>query len=337
MPLLKRPTFKYVDVTAPGDYTQFTVGSIYHAPGTRYRARGQTFYLRQSSNPDPEGEQTYEGPGALTTNPYPVRVTGHDNIDTDTHWEGGRFLGDISLTADKLVWEEQEGGYVNSAAILHDGASPTTTCRTVKNVRIDRCWDGVRVTTETPPAPLGGHRHVLSGLWITDARDDAVENDSYASLTFTDSLLDGVYCGVSASGSGGWSSHAASDSMDLDGVLIRLKPYNYTLDGVPGTYSLAPFKLLSNSPGITFRNGVIALEEINRPSVVNDYWTTIWSHMTAAENSYICWLGDGSAPDLGTVPAGFTVQSGATAQNTWANARAAWIAAHPLIDRLDTD
>ena len=264
---------------------------------------------------------------SVELNPYPIRNAGA----VDGWWMGGKVIGEVSMTVDGSIWNAQPGGYKNSAAVLMDKAN--STAQKVSGVRIDGVWDGMRFDSGvTPP---GTHHNIITGVWISNVRDDAIENDFLGSLSISDSLLDGVYSGISADPGTTKitiADHGDSDTIALDGVLMRLQAFPDTIDGVSGLYGLAPFKMSNVSPSITIHNSVIAFDSMDPGRVGR--WMEGWDLVKASSNNYLLWLQDAPLPNVGTVPAGFTILTGQAARDYWNHAKAAWIAAHPEIDHF---
>ena len=66
---------------------------------------------------------------------------------------------------------------------------------TIEDWRIDRAWDGIRVDGNS-------NGFTIDNVWLSDMRDDAVENDHHLGGTIRDSLFDGVFSGISTTATG---------------------------------------------------------------------------------------------------------------------------------------
>lgn len=263
--------------------------------------------------------------------------------------------------------------YANSAGILADGLGGATTgASSIYKVRVDHPWDGIRPSSRpTSFISLNGNPfinatagccvNIVTQAWVSNSRDDAIEDDVMQGLTVTDSLFDGAYSGFSMDVNG-VNSHTATDMLTLNGVLIRLQNNPNSADNVVAPYTsyFAPFKVNNLSPSITMRQSIIAVDgaSASRTSRYNAGWTLMTNgigtcvdsstnSVTGLVGNYFLWLGDDAPHDLNTtggggfasLPACFTTQQGATARATWAAALAAeqaHLAAHGVF-RLSTD
>jgi fibronectin type 3 domain-containing protein len=184
-------------------------------------------------------------------------------------------------------------------------------------VRIDEAEDGFM--------PLGDG-FVLRNAYLSNIRDDCVENDVLSGGLITDSLFDGCYMGLSVDPGGLLHPDPAEEDepVVLDRVLMRLKPLPDPV--VP----LAPdglahnrlWKLAQNIPPIIVRDSVLLVEE--RGIARNQPFPQDFT----AENVTLVWLGEGPYP--ATVPPGVTV---VTDPGVWEQARADWLTRHgyPLV------
>ena len=172
-------------------------------PGTVIDARGANFTVANSRNGAPVPDMTCEV-GQLPTNPYPVVLRNCPGV----RFVGGRFDGEVPMTSG---WRET---YCNSAALLlRDGSSTPL----VEEIRVRRAWDGVRFAE-------GCDDFTLRSSWLSDIRDDAVENDHLKSGTIEDCLFDGCFSGISID-PGGRSGTGADRSLAVHRCLIRMQPF----------------------------------------------------------------------------------------------------------------
>ena len=333
------------DVTAPAPLVQWVTGV--HPQGDVFDATDETFYLRHSSNPDPAGACNYSGTGALPVQRYPIQNPGTSTTGTpfgtqDARWIGGRVIGEVSITGDGSIM-----GYCNSAGI--EFKSNISTAQVIERVRIDRVWDGIRVNMDPCKNAPGTCQQTVRQVWITNARDDAIENDGMGGLLVDDSLLDGVFSGISAT-PGTCStcppSHRLTDTITLRDSLLRLRGFPYTSTGLGGyqpKYHVAPFKIDATlGPGIVIENSVIAAE-FYMSSVGYAHWNNFFAHVDSCTGSEFLWLSDTAFPPASFPPlpswwaSCFTVLTGTAAWESWNNARTQWIMDHPLVERMAWD
>ena len=322
-----------VQAVSPTNYNIMWMPGV-HPPRTIIDMRGITFRLQASSNPNPDGVCHYTGANRIPTNPYPVmNPEGTNKATIDACFRGGRVIGGVSPTANRTVWSSN-GGYCNSAAVfMKNGIS---TRQKIRSTRVDRAWDGFRIGGSNCRTP-GTCHNLIRGVWATNVRDDCVENDSLGGLSIQDSLFDGCYSGVSADANAS-SSHAYTDTIELNGVLLRLQEFPDTQYGKKGSYLLAPFKInKASGPSLVINNSIIALASYDSSRHVR--WETGWAKVKTCSNNQFLWLSDSPFPTymFPKLPSCFTVKTGAAARATWTAARATWIANHPEVSRLASD
>ena len=111
-------------------------------------------------------------------NPYPFRV----DRSPGAIIMGGTINGEIDQTSDwRTVYD-----HGNSAGVRIED-SPNAT---IEDWRISNTWDAIRVSWNS-------QNFLIQDVWVTNARDDAIENDRLLSGTIRDSLFDGVFAGLS--------------------------------------------------------------------------------------------------------------------------------------------
>jgi Ca2+-binding RTX toxin-like protein len=243
------------------------------------------------------------------TNTYPFQVVG---AGTGLTILGGHIYGQVSQTGD---WRET---YINSAAVRFADAPGAV----IKNWWIDKPWDGIR--------PNGSSQNFLiEDVYISNARDDAIENDDALSGTVRDSLFDGVFSGVSTSDG---DFNGASNTMTMDGMLLRMKSYSYEGRITHGS----PFKLQYNdntggnetNPHLKFVNNLVAIEVIEHIGMgrLEHAWERMTSDSTG--NVYLN-LSDKPFPADYPLPKfGWTILQGQAARDYWNKAKSAWLDAH---------
>jgi hypothetical protein len=327
-----------VRVVAPQAYTQWRAAAN-TTPGTIFDARGLSFYLRTSHNPDLNGDCAL---GGLTTNPYPVRP----GIASSTVW-GGSIIGDTSITADRFVLSggSPGHGYCNSAGLLLDGG---TTPMVADSVRVDHGWDGVRFEYGGCLMHPGTCKNMIKDSWISYMHDDCIENDGGGGLDIENTLFEGCYSGISLDAGATTTPnqyHTATDLLTFNNSLMQIMGYPDSGSGTLKMTSFVPFKVRSfngsyTSPSIKMTNSVLAFEVYD--SAFGGRWKEGWDLMSSGlgscSNNYLLWMSDAPFPTaMPAVPACFTILKGQAARDYWASARSTWISAHPNIDRVPSD
>jgi Ca2+-binding RTX toxin-like protein len=239
------------------------------------------------------------------TNLYPFQVV---DADADLVIVGGTINGQVSLTLD---WID---AYVNSAAVRIEDAARVT----IQDWRISQPWDGIRLKG-------GSNGFTIENVWLSDVRDDAIENDDGLGGTIRDSLFDGVFVGISTHGNGG----GAGNVVTLDGVLMRMESYLYR-DKV--THQ-SPFKAdpAGGNPEFRVIDSVIAIERVDHDG--QNRLAEAFSEMTEVKNSYYLNLSEVPLPkSYPAIPAGFTLLQGQAARDFWAKAKADWIESRDDVD-----
>ena len=235
------------------------------------------------------------------TNLYPVSV--YDSADVSLI--GGNISGRVSLDLD---WRD---AYVNSAAVFVRDSDDVH----VQDWRIDRAWDGIRFR--------GGRDDdfTVDNVWLSEIRDDAIENDQGMSGTIKDSLFDGVFLGISNADRN--MANRSSENVTVDDVLIRMESYLYKGKDT----HMSPFKVYDTSPGLKIYDTVIAIEDVNHRG--RDSLERAWEKTTDASGNYLLNLSDERLPgNYPMPPKGFTVLQGEEARTYWDTARSDWIADH---------
>ncbi len=233
-------------------------------------------------------------------NRYPFSV--RDSYDVTII--GGTIDGTVPLDLD---WED---AYVNSAAVY---------VRNVANVvisdwTISQTWDAIRVRS------VNDDSFAIDHVWISDVRDDAVENDDGLSGTISNSLFDGVFVGVSLAD--GSTPDQTDNVVTLDNVLIRMESFQYK--GELTHQSI--FKVVDGiSPALSIKDCVLAIEDVNHHG--QGRLAVAWDSVVSSSGNYFLNLSDDPLPDdYPLPPAGFTILQGQAARDYWNNARTDWIA-----------
>lgn len=341
-------------------------------PGTVFDLRGQTFYLHYSANLDPDGPGTPVIPSPLPTgwttglkptNRYPLVNPGDVTATNGTHDAelfGGRIQGDISTTLDGYV-NASNGGYPNSAAV--DLRTWTSTHHVVRQMRIDRVWDAVRMNKD----PGGPATHEVVDCWFSNVRDDVIECDlGYRGLNITNCLFDRVFSVASYAPSGTIADHS-SETITYTGNLIRLFGFPYGQlqpDGsrIVKPYHISFFKTSTGAkakmPKLAMFDNVIAADTYIQNNTANNATGTHWADAfrqidpARCSGNVFCWFGGDTVPPimLDQMPAGWgTVLTGEDAAHYWNRRTVEWALEHATnfsgsslvparpVERLDGD
>jgi hypothetical protein len=237
-------------------------------------------------------------------NRYPFNIEGAPGLIA----KGGAIWGTISQT---LSWEET---YINSAALRFENAPGVV----IDDWRIDRAWDAIRIDA-------GTQNFLIDDAYITNNRDDAVENDDNHAGTIRDTLIDGTFVGISL----GDDAHVdgSQNTVTLEGVFMRMQEYIYKNELQSGTPFKADSGAPETTPDIRIINSVIAIQDpdhagLNRLQIA-------WDHVTESHGNVFLNLSDTPLPaDYPKPPAGFTILQGQEARDYWAASKAAWLDNH---------
>jgi hypothetical protein len=276
-------------------------------PGATIDARNASFTVANSRNSDPSAMMGCDE-GTLPVNRYPVVIRNCPGV----RFIGGRFNGHVPLTSD---WQDT---YCNSAALLvRDGTANAT----IEGVRARRCWDGIRFAERAD-----GFR--LKGCWLSEIRDDAVENDYLLSGTIEDCLFDGCFSGISMDPASN-ERDGTQETVRIDRSLIHMHAF---LAKGEITHQ-APVKAADQSPRLRITGSVFALASANMRGFHRLERT--WRLMIESRDNMLLWLPDEPIPPaLPLPPSGFKLLTGARARGYWNKAHLQWIAAHQDVARF---
>ncbi|MCR9165928.1 MAG: hypothetical protein ACE37F_25035 [Nannocystaceae bacterium] len=281
--------------------------------GDAVDAYAATWTVSNSGNDDPTTAADCEV-GNNPLNLYPILIDDSD----DMTFSGGRIRSDIPLQSD---WGPT---YCNSAALFIRGGDRAI----VEHVRVEGSWDAFRFAQ-------GAVDFTLRGVWASNVRDDAIENDQVRSGRIEDSLFDGTFQGLSLDpGGSGGPADVDEHLVVLDHYIQRLTPFSY--QGTPGHGTL--FKGTSYAPRMEIVHSVFAAEVDAFAS--EGRLTSVLDQLQHCENNYFLWLGRGPAPAAYTdhlPPECFTVFEGDEAAQRWTALRTNWIDCHPEVPRAETD
>jgi Ca2+-binding RTX toxin-like protein len=232
-----------------------------------------------------------------------------------TVFNGGEIWGEVSQTG------EWGSIYNHSATGIRVSNSPNTT---IRNVRIDGTWDGIRFV---PNKALNVSTGTSNGWLVEDVRlsnirDDAIENDFAHTGTLRDSLLDGVFGGF-----GSVNDQSAHGVLTVDDSIIIMKDYLKDGEMTHGS----PFKFNTanpgNNPDLQIFNSIIAIQdpEHNGHARLKE----AWSNLTQSSGNYFLNLSDTKLPSSYPLPPkGFTVLQGQAARDFLKTEKAKWLAEH---------
>lgn len=269
-------------------------------------ARNAEFRVANSANPNPTAAFDC-GQGSDPVNHYPLNV-----YDADfTAVVGGLINGEVPQESD---WEPT---YCNSAAVNFKYAPSSV----VDGIRITSAWDAVRMSTDSSDL-------TIRNSWISNVRDDILENDQFYSAVFEDNLVDGSFQGISVH-SGDTILVMPLETVLVSGSVIRIREYLYKGNQRFG----ALFKNEESSPTSRIYNTVVAVD-YQGGGTWRGYWDKSWSKIEDCSNNLFLWLSDAPMPDsVPTPPSCFTVMKGANARQAWAQAKQNWINCHPRVAR----
>ena len=230
-------------------------------------------------------------------NRYPVFIDGGAEVTL----QGGVITGEVPLDMERV------DAYINSAAIFVRDIDDVV----IRDWTITQAWDGIRVR--------GSNDFVIDRVWISDIRDDAVENDDGLSGTISNSLFDGVFVGLSSADAS--SSNRSGEVVTIDNTLIRMEAY---LDNGKITHQ-SPFKVTGDSPSMKIHDLVFAIEVVDH--IGQSRLAQAWEKVVDISGNHFLNLSDQPLPDSYPMPPdGFTVLQGAEARAFWATASEKWIA-----------
>lgn len=304
----QKPEGKQLVLTGEHGYEQQMFRDL--EAGTTIDARNASFTVANSRNPEPSAMMGCDE-GNLPVNRYPVVIRNCP----DVHFIGGRFDGQVPLTSD---WRDT---YCNSAALLvRDGTANAT----IEGVRARRCWDGVRFAARAD----GFH---LKGCWLSEIRDDAVENDYLLSGIVEDCLFDGCFSGISVDPASN-ERDGTGETVQIDRTLIRMHSF---LSKGEITHQ-APIKAVDQSPRLRITGSVFALASVNMRGLRRLERT--WGLAIESRDNVLLWLPDEPIPsELPLPPSGFKVLTGADAREYWNKAHLQWVAAHQNVARFSDE
>jgi Right handed beta helix region/RTX calcium-binding nonapeptide repeat (4 copies) len=293
-------------VTLRGDYgyTPYKVSDL--AANSIIDATTASWTLANSRNSNPTASISYDS-GSLPISRYPFLVY---DAGPGLTIKGGTINGQVPQQSD---WEYT---YANSAGLRVEG-SPNAI---IDDWTISKPWDGIRIAA-------GTSNFTIEDTWISNARDDAIENDDLETGTIRDSLLENVFSGISLGD--GDKVDGSDNVITFDGVLMRSKAYLYKGEMTHGS----PIKMESSSlpgtlaPSLRFIDTVIAIEKVDHEG--QGRLEKAWDKTIESRGNVFLNLSDTPLPsDYPKPGAGWTILQGKAARDYWEKARAEWIAEH---------
>ncbi len=316
-------------VTIDGDQgwrqTRFNAGDL--QDGAVVDGRSAVWHFNNSRNANPTYGYTCNE-GTLRVQKYPIVFRGN----TDICLSGGSVEGEVPMGS---YWQPT---YCNASAVTWIGSVNPT----VESIRIDRVWDGVRFNPQNAGASLS----VVRNVWLTNVRDDCVENDWNGELLIEDSLFDGCFSGVSVAPNSKCQESAdcrngsGQTRVFLHRVLLRsqgskYQDWGYDFDGenLP-LFHQAQVKRNPDGARLAVFDSIFAGDF---------YWPNLrtrtrrmWEGIDPENcgNNQLLWLSDDLEwpPDnypTNAIPECFTILTGPEARERWNSARNRWIEDHP--------
>lgn len=278
--------------------------------GTRLDARGDVFT-----------SETF--PSIIAQ--YPVDIRVWDGRLVTECWVGGAILSTNPLD---ITWRDSKNG-------KGDGIGSHNVSLIVDGARVHNAHDGFAFWTRD-----GGRPEIywqIRNSWVTYNRDDCIENDFYFGGLVDDSLFDGCYVFLSTRG----GTTAYGQTVTVRNSLIRMQqmpgPYGYDDSSVMGHGEI--FKTSEYGTDIALENNIFLVEGLAKTGAESSLWPAqnfyllgFKDRITSCSNNVIVWLGEGPYP--GNIPDDPSCITVTTDRTVWDNARAAWLAGHPLVARL---
>jgi hypothetical protein len=279
---------------------------------------------------------------------YPISIKGGAK---DACWVGGLVEGSNPATAG---WREMYD--VANGSGFNFGNGRSTEGFTLDGIRIHNVWDGIR------PRGDADDFHIKN-VWVTDARDDCIENDHLQTGLIEDSMFERCHMGISArpgKGRGKGDDDAEEEAqslpaapsvsgaervLEIRNTLISLGPHpgpsakrsDYPWFKDPGHAMF--FKLGPGDLKFKLHDNVFMLEQY--PNNSKNAWGLPPEHyadrLAGCSGNVLVWLGEGEYPGPfhnDRFPNCWTVTLD---RSVWERARKDWIDRHPQVERLPAD
>jgi Ca2+-binding RTX toxin-like protein len=292
----------YITLDKDYGYTPYSVSGL--SSGSVIDATKASWIEDNSSIDYPDAtHSTTSGTGQISTYPFKVKDAGSGLVV-----KGGHIWGQVPQDSD---WQYT---YNNSAGIRVENTPNVV----IDDWRLDKTWDAIRIAG-------GASNFLINDTHVSNARDDAVENDYVMGGTIRDSLFDGVFSGISL----GDANHydGSMNTVKLDGVFMRMQSYLFKGQ----VTHVSPFKTDTGAPQTTpdirIVNSVIAIEDPNHASQAR--LKLAWDHVVESHGNVFLNLSNTPLPSTyPKPPAGFTILQGQEARDYWAASKAAWLDNH---------
>ena len=263
-------------------------------------ATAATWIVANSRNENP-----VEGRGAdtgdLPINRYPVQIRDADGLT----FLGGNINGEVPLGSDWTYTyrdDYPDGESANSAALRIDDSRDAT----IEGWRISRPWDAIRITGDSDD-------FTISDVWVSQSRDDAIENDDVLSGTIRDSLFENVFSGISLGDSN--APDGSDNVVTLDNVLLKSGSYLYKGE----VTHVSPIKMDKDddiTPNLRILNTVFAIEDVDHGG--QERLQKAWNKTIESKNNVFLNLSDDPLPDDYPRPGkGWTILQGEDARDYW--------------------
>lgn len=273
-------------------------------------AKSAVFHVANSGNLNPSEEFHCES-GELAVNRYPLQIRNSPQVTL----QGGLFAGEVPLVAD---WQDT---YCNSTAV----GLRTSPGAVIEGIRMRRVWDALRISEDSGS-------YLLRGGWISEVRDDCIENDYLNAGVIEDMLLDGCFSGLSMRPPKGEDRDPDSGVVVLRDVLMRMQSYLYKGELREGP----PFKVEETGPKIAIHDSIVVMGNVH--NVSKQRLAIGWSRIGACSGNLLLWTADTPWPDdFEKPPSCFQLVEGPAARTIWQEARQNWINCHPDIMHFSDD
>jgi hypothetical protein len=193
----------------------------------------------------------------------------------------------------------------------------------VLRARCDSVEDGIRVEEGAPNSNVT--RFNVSGAYLSNVRDDCMDDDDILGGQVRDSLWEGCNSGFAerpSTSAGTWTS-PADETVTLDHVLIGMQETPHATKG----YGEGPlFKWSASSNHLVIKCSLFKVDSLSidgKKAMAIPAGTVVDDSACPRKPTTIVWLGGGAYP--GTLVPGITVTSDPA---VWTNAVASWKAAH---------
>jgi len=214
------------------------------------------------------------GPAVIKT--YPIQMYQQEG----TFFRRARIQGYTSLSSE---WGPT---YLNGTAFLVRQSSDVT----VEEIRADKVWDGLRSSHSV--------NTTYRNCWISNIRDDSVENDHLGSLTLENILFENAFVGISMRpSSNDTTSDGTGNLVSLENVHIYLTPYWYNDEQTNATATIFKTSATHVMPQVLIKDCVFGWEvdpTVNNPSNITNILDDI--HPDSGNNIAL-WMSLDPVPD----------------------------------------